>query len=818
MKAAIEEKIIPIKIEDEIKGSYLDYAMSVIIGRALPDVRDGLKPVHRRILYAMSQLGLTPDKPHKKSARAVGEVLGKFHPHGDVAVYDAMVRMAQYFSCRYPLIDGHGNFGSVDGDSPAAMRYTEVRLSSPSLELLSDLNKETVDFMPNFDESLKEPTVLPSKLPHLLINGSSGIAVGMATNIPPHNLSEIIDGCIMLIDNKEASLEDLMEVIPGPDFPTGGFIWGREGIYQAYSTGRGIFTVQARWEFEEIKEGKKRIVVTELPFQVNKANLVEKIAQLMREKKIQGISELRDESDRSGIRIVIELRRDAETKVVLNQLIKYTQMHITFGIIMLALDKGRPRVLNLKEMLSLYLEHRREVVTRRTQYELRVAQERAHILEGLKIALDHLDEVIKTIRSSRTVDIAREALITKFRLTKVQAQAILDLRLQRLTGLERKKIEEEYKELIKKIAYLQDLLGDIRKIFYLIKDELKEMKEKYGDPRRSEIREREASILETEDLIPQQDMIITITRDGYIKRLPLGTYHSQHRGGRGVTGMSIKEEDVAAHLFVATTHHYILFFTNLGLVYRLKAYEVPQSSRQAKGTAIVNLLQISSAEVVTAVIPIKDFDEKHYLFMTSQLGIVKKTNSKEFANLPRAGKIALTLNKGDQLKWVELTDGAQEIILTTEKGQAIRFKENEVRSMGRTARGVRGIRLKGEDKVVGMDIISKDANLLVVTTLGYGKRTKLSKFRAQSRGGSGIKAIKLVKSSGQVVGIKVVNSEEQILLISAEGIVIKMEAKDISLQGRSTQGVRLMRLDANDKVVALESISSEENAKLDLEV
>ncbi|PIU64798.1 MAG: DNA gyrase subunit A [Armatimonadetes bacterium CG07_land_8_20_14_0_80_40_9] len=818
MKAAIEEKIIPIKIEDEIKGSYLDYAMSVIIGRALPDVRDGLKPVHRRILYAMSQLGLTPDKPHKKSARAVGEVLGKFHPHGDVAVYDAMVRMAQYFSCRYPLIDGHGNFGSVDGDSPAAMRYTEVRLSSPSLELLSDLNKETVDFMPNFDESLKEPTVLPSKLPHLLINGSSGIAVGMATNIPPHNLSEIIDGCIMLIDNKEASLEDLMEVIPGPDFPTGGFIWGREGIYQAYSTGRGIFTVQARWEFEEIKEGKKRIVVTELPFQVNKANLVEKIAELMREKKIQGISELRDESDRSGIRIVIELRRDAETKVVLNQLIKYTQMHITFGIIMLALDKGRPRVLNLKEMLSLYLEHRREVVTRRTQYELRVAQERAHILEGLKIALDHLDEVIKTIRSSRTVDIAREALITKFRLTKVQAQAILDLRLQRLTGLERKKIEEEYKELIKKIAYLQDLLGDIRKIFYLIKDELKEMKEKYGDPRRSEIREREASILETEDLIPQQDMIITITRDGYIKRLPLGTYHSQHRGGRGVTGMSIKEEDVAAHLFVATTHHYILFFTNLGLVYRLKAYEVPQSSRQAKGTAIVNLLQISSAEVVTAVIPIKDFDEKHYLFMTSQLGIVKKTNSKEFANLPRAGKIALTLNKGDQLKWVELTDGAQEIILTTEKGQAIRFKENEVRSMGRTARGVRGIRLKGEDKVVGMDIISKDANLLVVTTLGYGKRTKLSKFRAQSRGGSGIKAIKLVKSSGQVVGIKVVNSEEQILLISAEGIVIKMEAKDISLQGRSTQGVRLMRLDANDKVVALESISSEENAKLDLEV
>lgn len=810
MKVTIEEKIIPIKIEEEIKGSYLDYAMSVIIGRALPDVRDGLKPVHRRILYALSQLGLTPDKPHKKSARAVGEVLGKFHPHGDIAVYDAMTRMAQDFSCRYPLIDGHGNFGSVDGDPPAAMRYTEVRLSSPSLELLSDLNKETVDFMPNFDESLKEPTVLPSKLPHLLINGSSGIAVGMATNIPPHNLSEIIDSCIMLIDNKEVSIEDLMEVIPGPDFPTGGFIWGREGIYQAYSTGRGIFTVQARWNFEEIKEGKKRIVVTELPFQVNKASLVERIAELMREKKIQGISELRDESDRSGMRIVMELRRDTNEKVVLNQLIKYTQMHITFGIIMLALDKGRPRILNLKEMLSLYLEHRREVVTRRTQYELRVAQERAHILEGLKIALDHLDEVIKTIRSSRTVDIAREALITKFKLTKMQAQAILDMRLQRLTGLERKKIEEEYKELIKKIAYLQDLLGDVRKIFYLIKDELKEMKEKYGDQRRSEIREREASILETEDLIPQQDMIITITRDGYIKRLPLGTYHSQHRGGRGVTGMSIKEEDVAAHLFVATTHHYILFFTNLGLVYRLKAYEVPQSSRQAKGTAIINLLQIGSGEVVTAVIPIKDFDEKHYLFMTSQLGIVKKTNSKEFANLPRAGKIALTLNKGDQLKWVELTDGAQEIILTTEKGQAIRFKENEVRSMGRTARGVRGIRLKGEDKVVGMDIISKDANLLVVTTLGYGKRTKLSRFRTQSRGGSGIKAIKLVKSSGQVVGIKVVNSQEQILLISAEGIVIKMAAKDISLQGRSTQGVRLMRLDANDKVVALESISSEE--------
>lgn len=798
-------KVLPININDEMKNSYLDYAMSVIVGRALPDVRDGLKPVHRRILYAMNELGMTPDKPHKKSARIVGEVLGKYHPHGDTAVYDAMVRMAQDFACRYPLIDGHGNFGSIDGDSAAAMRYTEARMSKIATELLNDIDKETVDFMPNFDDTLKEPVVLPSRIPNLLINGSSGIAVGMATNIPPHNIGEVIDAVVMLIDNPEATPKELMMAVKGPDFPTGGTIMGREGIKDAYTTGRGAIRVRAEARIERMMNGKMRILVSELPYQVNKARLIEKIAELVRDKKIDGITDLRDESDRTGMQIVIELRRDANANVILNQLYKHTQMQETFGVIMLALVNNQPRVLNLREILFYYLEHQKDVITRRTRYELNKAEARAHIVEGLRIALNNLDAVIKTIRESQTVDIARAALMDKFSLSEKQAQAILDMRLQRLTGLEREKLEEEYKSLMERIAYYKAVLANEHMVLGIIKDELLEVKKKYNDNRRTAI-SNEDSKMDMEDLIAEEDMVITITHHSYIKRISLDTYRSQRRGGRGVTAMGTKEEDFVEHLFITTTHHFILFFTSKGKVYKLKVHEIPEAGRQAKGTAIVNLLQIMGDEKITSVIPVKSFDSEMYLFTATKNGIVKKTPIQEYSSSRRDGLIALTLDEDDELIDVKLTSGKDELIIGTKQGMAIRFSETQVRSMGRTARGVRGITLAPNDQLIGLEQVESGKYLLVVTANGFGKRTSLAEYRTQSRGGKGIMTIKPTKRNGPLVGIKIINEDEELMIITAEGIIIRLAAKDISSMGRTTQGVTLMRIDKDDTVVALAKV------------
>ncbi|HWI55050.1 MAG TPA: DNA gyrase subunit A [Desulfobacteria bacterium] len=798
-------KVLPININEEMRSSYLDYAMSVIVGRALPDVRDGLKPVHRRILYAMSELGMTPDKPHKKSARIVGEVLGKYHPHGDSAVYDAMVRLAQNFASRYPLIDGHGNFGSVDGDSAAAMRYTEARMSKIAIELLSDIDKETVDFTPNFDDSLKEPSVLPARIPNLLINGSSGIAVGMATNIPPHNIGEVIDGVTMLIDNPEITAKELMMVIKGPDFPTGGIIMGREGIMSAYSTGRGVIKVRAEARIEPMNNGKMRILVSELPYQVNKARLIEKIAELARDKKIDGITDLRDESDRTGMQIVIELRRDVNANVILNQLYKHTQMQETFGVIMLALVEGQPKVLNLKEVLFHYLEHQKEVITRRTRYDLNKAEARAHIVEGLRIALNNLDAVIKTIRESRTVDIARTALMEKFDLSEKQAQAILDMRLQRLTALEREKLEEEYKSLMEKIAYFKAVLANEHMVLAIIKEEILEIRKKYNDPRRSVIT-HDYTKMDVEDLIAEEDMVLTVTHHGYVKRIGLDTYRSQKRGGRGVTGMGTKEEDFVEHLFITTTHHYILFFTNKGKVYKLKVHEIPEAGRQAKGTAIVNLLQIAGDEKITSVIPVKAFDTDSYLFTATRNGIVKKTPLQDYATSRRDGLIALGLDEDDELMDVRLTSGRDEMIIGTRNGMAIRFSEEEVRSMGRTARGVRGITLGPGDNVVGLGRVQKDEYVLVVSANGFGKRTPIDEYRRQGRGGKGIMTIKQSKRNGPLVGIKVVSEDEEVMMVTAEGIIIRLAVKDISSMGRSTQGVTLMKLDREDLLVALAKV------------
>lgn len=802
-------KILPININDEMKSSYLDYAMSVIVGRALPDVRDGLKPVHRRILYAMSELGMTPDKPHKKSARIVGEVLGKYHPHGDSAVYDAMVRMAQNFACRYPLIDGHGNFGSVDGDSAAAMRYTEARMSKIAIELLSDIDKDTVDFMPNFDDSLKEPVVLPARIPNLLVNGSSGIAVGMATNIPPHNIGEVIDGVIMLIENPEATPTELMMAVKGPDFPTGGIIMGREGIKSAYTTGRGVIKVRAQARIERMNNGKMRIVVDELPYQVNKARLIEKIAELARDKKIDGITDLRDESDRTGMQVVIELRRDVNANVILNQLYKHTQMQETFGVIMLALVEGQPKVLNLREVLFHYIEHQKDVITRRTRYELNKAEARAHIVEGLRIALNNLDAVIKTIRESRNVEIARKALMEKFSLSEKQAQAILDMRLQRLTALEREKLEEEYKNLMEKIAYYKSVLANEHLVLGIIKDEILEIKKKYVDPRRSVISHDETK-MDVEDLIAEEDMVITVTHNGYIKRIGLDTYRSQKRGGRGVTGMGTKEEDFVEHLFITTTHHYILFFTNKGKVYKLKVHEIPEAGRQAKGTAIVNLLQINNDEKITSVIPVKNFDSEHYLFTATKNGIVKKTPLQEYASSRRDGLIALTLDEDDELMDVRLTSGKDEIIIGTKEGMAIRFSEEEVRSMGRTARGVRGISLSRGDNVIGLGRVQNGEYVLVVSSYGFGKRTPIDEYRRQGRGGKGIMTIKPTKRNGPLVGIKVVSEDEEVMMVTAEGVIIRLAVQDISSMGRSTQGVTLMKMDPKDTVVAIAKVKKSE--------
>ncbi|AFC27003.1 GyrA [Paenibacillus mucilaginosus 3016] len=804
-----------IDIGSEMRTSFMDYAMSIIVSRALPDVRDGLKPVHRRILFAMSELGMSPDKPYKKSARIVGEVIGKYHPHGDSAVYETMVRMAQDFSLRYMLVDGHGNFGSIDGDMAAAMRYTEARLSKIAMELLRDINKETIDFVPNYDGEEQEPAVLPSRFPNLLVNGLSGIAVGMATNIPPHNLTEVINGVQQLIQNPEVTPLELMQSIKGPDFPTGGYIMGREGIKQAYATGRGSVIMRAKTLIEE-NGNKARIIVYELPYQVNKARLIEKIAELVREKKIDGITDLRDESDRNGMRIVIELRRDVNPNVVLNNLYKQTAMQSNFGIIMLALVNGEPKVLNLRDVLFHYLEHQKVVIRRRTEFELRKAEARAHILEGLRIALDHLDEVIALIRASRTTEEAREGLMTRFGLSFDQAQAILDMRLQRLTGLERQKIEEEYAELLKKIAEYKAILADEQLVLAIISEELNEIKEKFGDERRSEITIGEESI-EDEDLIPQSDVVITITHTGYIKRLPVTTYRSQRRGGKGIMGMDTKDKDFVEHLFVTNTHHYLLFFTNKGKVYRLKAYEIPDLSRTARGTPIINLIQIEQGETINAVIPVESFDSDKYLFFASKKGLVKKTSLDDYSNIRKGGLIAITLREDDDLIGVRLTDGNQSIIMGTAQGMSIHFPENEVRPMGRSATGVKGIQLDEEDHVIDMDVVHEDNSVLIVTSKGFGKRTPVSEYRLQSRGGKGIKTLNVTSKNGPVVGLKVVQEEEDLMIITAFGTVIRTSMSGISLMGRNTQGVRLINIREEDEVSTLARVEKSDDPADDAE-
>ena len=797
-----------IDIGSEMRTSFMDYAMSIIVSRALPDVRDGLKPVHRRILYAMSELGMSPDKPYKKSARIVGEVIGKYHPHGDSAVYETMVRMAQDFSLRYMLVDGHGNFGSIDGDAAAAMRYTEARLSKIAMEMLRDINKETIDFVPNYDGEEQEPAVLPARFPNLLVNGLSGIAVGMATNVPPHNLTEVIDGVQQLIEQPDLAPLDLMKSIKGPDFPTGGLIMGREGIRQAYATGRGSVTMRAKADIEE-NGGKARIIVHELPYQVNKARLIEKIAELVREKKLDGITDLRDESDRTGMRIVIELRRDVNPNVVLNNLYKHTAMQSNFGIIMLALVNGEPKVLNLKEMLFHYLEHQKDVIRRRTEFDLKKAEARAHILEGLRIALDHIDEIIALIRGSRTTEEARDGLISRFSLSFEQAQAILDMRLQRLTGLEREKIEEEYAELLKKIAEYRAILADEKLVLDIISKELDEIKEKYGDERRTEITAGCDSI-EDEDLIPQDDVVITITHTGYIKRLPLSTYRSQKRGGKGVVGMDTKDDDFVEHLFVTNTHHYLMFFTDKGKAYRLKAYEIPDLSRTARGTPIINLIQIEQGETINAVIPVESFDADQYLFFATKNGLVKKTPIADYANIRKVGLIAITLREDDDLIGVRLTDGNRSIVMGTSQGMSIHFSEEEVRPMGRSATGVKGIHLDEGDKVIDMDVVRENQSVLIVTSKGYGKRTPVEEYRIQSRGGKGIKTLNVTAKNGSVVALKVVDDEEDLMIITASGTIIRTSIAGISLMGRNTQGVKLINVREDEEVSTVANVAKSE--------
>uniref|UniRef100_A0A7U3YBV4 DNA gyrase subunit A n=1 Tax=Geobacillus sp. (strain Y4.1MC1) TaxID=581103 RepID=A0A7U3YBV4_GEOS0 len=788
-------RIREVNISQEMRSSFLDYAMSVIVSRALPDVRDGLKPVHRRILYAMHDLGMTADKPYKKSARIVGEVIGKYHPHGDAAVYDTMVRMAQDFNYRYMLVDGHGNFGSIDGDAAAAMRYTEARMSKIAMEMLRDINKDTIDYQDNYDGSEKEPVVLPSRFPNLLVNGSSGIAVGMATNIPPHQLGEVIDAILALSKNPDMTVADLMEHIPGPDFPTAGQIIGRSGIRKAYETGRGSITLRAKAEIEQQPNGKEMIIVRELPYQVNKAKLIERIAELVREKKIDGITDLRDESDRSGMRIVIEVRKDANAKVILNNLYKHTAMQTSFGINMLALVDGQPKVLNLKECLQHYLDHQKTVIRRRTAYELKKAEARAHILEGLRIALDYLDEVINLIRSSKTTEIAREGLMQQFSLSERQAQAILDMRLQRLTGLEREKIEQEYQELIRLIAELKAILADEEKVLQIIRDELTEIKERFNDERRTEIVAGGAEEFEDEDLIPRENIVITLTHKGYIKRLPVSTYKSQKRGGRGVQGMHTNEDDFVEHLLITSTHDTVLFFTNKGKVYRAKGYEIPEFGRTAKGIPLINLLELDKDEWINTIIPIdNEFDDNLYLFFTTKQGIAKRSPLSSFAHIRNNGLIAIHLREGDELISAKLTDGSKHIIVGTKNGMLIRFPETDVRAMGRSATGVKAITLEDGDEVVGMEILEDGCDVLVVTKNGYGKRTPASEYRIQSRGGKGIKTCNITEKNGPIVAVKTVTGEEDLMLITASGILIRIAVSDISRMGRNTQGVKLIRL------------------------
>ncbi|WP_342399832.1 DNA gyrase subunit A [Weizmannia sp. FSL W8-0676] len=805
-----ESNIVEVNLTQEMRTSFLDYAMSVIVSRAIPDVRDGLKPVHRRILYAMNDLGMTPDKAYKKSARIVGEVIGKYHPHGDSAVYETMVRMAQDFSYRYMLVDGHGNFGSVDGDPAAAMRYTEARMSKISLELLRDINKDTIDFQDNYDGQEKEPAVLPSRFPNLLVNGSSGIAVGMATNIPPHQLGEVIDAILALSKDPDITIQELMEYIPGPDFPTGGLIVGRSGIRRAYETGRGSITLRARVEIEQRSNGKESIIVTELPYQVNKAKLIERIAELVHEKRIDGITDLRDESDRNGMRMVIEVRRDANANVILNNLYKHTAMQTTFGINLLALVAGQPKVLNLKQALKFYLDHQEEVIRRRTAFELKKAEARAHILEGLRIALDHIDAIIQLIRSSQTTDIARTGLMEQFSLSEKQAQAILDMRLQRLTGLEREKIEEEYRGLIQLIAELKAVLADEEKVLEIIREELLEIKDRFNDERRTEIIAASVDQIEDEDLIPQESIAITLTHNGYIKRLPISTYRSQKRGGRGVQGMSTNENDFVEHLLTTSTHDTILFFTNKGKVYKKKGYEIPEYGRTAKGIPIVNLLEIDRDEWINTMIRVEDFVEDWFLFFTTKKGISKRTPVTEFANIRTNGLIAIHLKEEDELISVKLTDGHKEIIIGTKNGMLIRFPETDVRSMGRSATGVKGITLSGDDEVVGMEILEENDDVLIVTKNGYGKRTKGSEYRIQSRGGKGLKTCNITSKNGPLIAVKTVTGEEDVMLITAGGVLIRMAVGDISVLGRNTMGVKLIRLGDEEYVATVAKVEKDD--------
>lgn len=806
------EKIVPVYIEEEMKSSYIDYAMSVITARALPDVRDGLKPSNRRILVAMNDLNLAPGRPHRKCAKIAGDTSGNYHPHGEQVVYPTLVRMAQDFNMRYVLIDGQGNFGSVDGDAPAAMRYTEARLAPLAMEMLEDLEKETVGFIPNYDETRQEPVVLPGKFPNLICNGASGIAVGMATNIPTHNLNEVVGALTAIIDDPELEEEKLLGFIPGPDFPTGGIIQGKSGIIEAYKTGRGRVIIRAKASVEKQKSGKESIIITEIPYQINKSNLLERIAQLVRDKLIEGISDLRDESDRDGMRVVVDLKRDAQADVALNQLFKHTQMQTTFGVIMLALVDGQPKVLTLREMLNHFLEHRHEVVTKRTQFELKKAEHRAHILEGLKIALDNIDAVISLIRASKTVEEARNGLMKKFKLSEIQAQAILEMRLQRLTGLERDKIEQEYLETIQLIEKLKGILASKVKRMTIIKEELLELKKKFGDERRTEIRAEEEEEFSIEDLIAEEDMVITITHGGYIKRLSVTSYRRQGRGGKGVIGIETKEQDFVEHLFIASTHNYILFFTPKGRCHWLKVHEIPVGGRLAKGKPVVNMLDLGEEEKIAAFLPVKDFDDKHFVVMSTQNGIIKKTLLSAFSNPRKGGINAMNVPDDDNLIEAKMTDGTCDIVLATREGQAIRFHEEKVRHMGRTAYGVKGITLEKNDRVIGMVVVKRDATLLTVTENGYGKRTSISDYRVTNRGGKGIINIKTSERNGKVVDIKEVVTDDELMLISQKGIIIRQSVKQISVIGRATQGVRLINLTSGDKLMDVARVvTSEEN-------
>jgi DNA gyrase subunit A len=810
MEATLKSQKIPVYIEEEMRESFMAYAMSVIISRALPDVRDGLKPVHRRVLYAMYDASNTSDKPYKKSARLVGDIMGKYHPHGDTAIYDTIVRMAQDFNLRYPLVDGQGNFGSIDGDNPAAMRYTEIRMTPLAEEMLADIEKETVDFIANYDDSLKEPAVLPSKIPNLLINGSAGIAVGMATNIPPHNLTEVIDALIAMVENPEITIKQLMRHIPGPDFPTGGFIHGREPILQAYHEGKGIVQMRGKAFTETVKRtGKEQIIISEIPYMVNKKRLIEQIAELVNDKKIEGIGDLRDESDRDGMRIVVELKRDAVAEIIINQLHKHTQLQDSFGMNMLAIVDGKPKLLNLKEALKCFLDHRKEVVTRRTAYDLRKAEERLHILEGYRIALDNLDAVIALIRNSQDPKVAKDGLMTDFGLSEIQAQAILDLRLQRLTGLERDKIMEEHRDTVALIARLRSILADEKEIYKIIVEEMKEIKKNYGDERRTQIVERSEDI-SIEDMIVDEDMAVTISHDGYIKRNPVSLYRAQRRGGKGKIGTTTKEEDFVEYLFIASMHSYILFFTTVGKVYWIKVHELPQASRAARGKPIVNLLKLEAGERVSAFLSVKEFQEGRYIIFATKNGLIKKTELMAYANPRPSGIRAIGLEDGDEVIGVRLTDGQQEIILSTAEGQSIRFKEEQVRPTGRGTFGVVGMRLDEGDKVVSMEILTLGFNILTVSEGGYGKRTEMDEYRLQSRGGKGIITMKTTDKTGRVVGVQQVTEDDQLMLISNKGKIIRMRIKDIRIIGRNTQGVRLIELEEGERVVSLARLAEKE--------